>query len=90
MSAVVIGWIAGGGARRQLRDQLEQLERPTSPLTALSPHADAPRGVHWVEPQVVVDVEFRELSKAGGLRHSSYKGRRSDIAPEDATCDLLP
>jgi bifunctional non-homologous end joining protein LigD len=107
MSAVVIGWIPGGGAqrnvvgslvlgaynregvlvhigqvgtgftasmRRQLCDQLEQLECPTSPLTASSTHPDAPRGVHWVEPRMVVEVEFRELNEAaGGLRHSSYK-----------------
>jgi bifunctional non-homologous end joining protein LigD len=118
MSAVVIAWVAGGGAqrnvvgslvlgaydaegvlrhigqvgtgftasmRRQLRDKLGELERPTSPLTASSAHPDAPHGVHWVEPRVVVDVEFREFSVGGGLRHSSFKGQRSDIPPEDAT-----
>ncbi|QTJ71225.1 DNA ligase (plasmid) [Rhodococcus sp. ZPP] len=118
MSAVVIGWIAGGGAqrnvvgslvlgaydaegvlrhigqvgtgftasmRRQLRDQLGELERPTSPLADSTAHTDAPHGVHWVEPRVVVDVEFREFSEGGGLRHSSFKGPRSDIPPEDAT-----
>ncbi|QHE73506.1 ATP dependent DNA ligase [Rhodococcus sp. WAY2] len=57
--------------RRQLRDQLAKLERSTSPLPASSTHADAPHGVSWVEPHVVVDVEFRE---GGGLRHWSFKG----------------
>ncbi|AWK76218.1 DNA ligase (plasmid) [Rhodococcus oxybenzonivorans] len=79
---VHIGQVGTGftvSMRRQLRDQLEQLDQPPYCLVN---HADAPRDVSWVEPRVVVDVEFREFSKAGGLRHSSYKGRRSDIAPE--------
>ena len=34
--------------------------------------------VIWVEPQLVCEVEFAEWTRAGTLRHPSYKGLRDD------------
>ncbi len=38
-------------------------------------------GVHWVEPEVVVEVEFTEWTEAGKLRHPRYQGLRADKDP---------
>ena len=43
---------------RSLRDQLERLKRPTSPFPNKLP-ADAVRGVRWIEPKLVAEVELR-------------------------------
>jgi bifunctional non-homologous end joining protein LigD len=48
-----------------------------------SPFLDAPRvpGVRWVQPLLVVEVAYREVTAAGTLRHPVLKGLRTDIAP---------
>jgi len=51
--------------------------RPTSPFTTV------PEKASWVEPTLVVEVEFTDWTPDGRLRHPSYKGVRPDLAPED-------
>ncbi|MGN0040518.1 non-homologous end-joining DNA ligase [Rhodococcus sp. (in: high G+C Gram-positive bacteria)] len=70
-----------GAGRRALREQLMQLERATSPLAAAPPTRDT-KGAHWVEPELVGDVEFREYV-GGSLRHPAWKGLRADKSPTD-------
>lgn len=38
-------------------------------------------GVHFVRPELVVEVAFSEWTSAGVLRHPSYRGRRIDKDP---------
>ena len=56
--------------RRELRAQLEDLERSESPLEP------APRlkGARWVEPRLVARVEFAEWTADDLLRQAAYKG----------------
>ncbi len=67
--------------RRLLRQQLAALERPASPLATPPPTRDA-KGAHWVEPELVGDVEYREYT-GGSLRHPSWKGLRDDKTPDE-------
>lgn len=41
------------------------------------------RDPHWVRPELVAQVEFRELTSVGRLRAPSFKGLRPDKKPED-------
>jgi bifunctional non-homologous end joining protein LigD len=66
----------------QLHEQLRQLERQQSPLDAPLRGAQA-RGVHWVEPQLVAEVEFAEWTREGIVRQASFIALRSDKAPSD-------
>jgi bifunctional non-homologous end joining protein LigD len=58
----------------RLAGLLEPLVRKGSPFTGPQP----PKGAHFVEPKLVCEVEFTEWTRAGTLRHPSYKGLRED------------
>ena len=42
----------------------------------------------WVEPQIVVEVEFTEWTGVGILRHPSYKGQRDDKDPREVVREV--
>ena len=60
------------------------------PATA-SPFDPPPPALHlrgdvtWVEPRVVVEVEYAEWTADGRLRHLTYRGRRADKDPGTVT-----
>jgi bifunctional non-homologous end joining protein LigD len=58
----------------RLSGLLEPLDRKDSPFTGRQP----PKGAHFVKPKLVCEVEFTEWTRAGTLRHPSYKGLRED------------
>ena len=45
--------------------------------------ADGRRGTHWVEPNLVCEVEFSEWTADGRLRHPSFQGLREDKSASD-------
>jgi bifunctional non-homologous end joining protein LigD len=53
---------------------LQPLARKDSPFTGRQP----PKGAHFVEPELVCEVEFTEWTRAGTLRHPSYRGLHED------------
>jgi bifunctional non-homologous end joining protein LigD len=55
--------------------RLAPLERKTSPFGA---GPKPPKGARFVEPRLVAEVEFREMTNEGMLRHPAYKGLRED------------
>ncbi len=67
--------------RRTLRDGLAPLQQQQSPFS----RREFSRGVHWVEPAVVCEVAYREVTGDGVLRHPSWLGLRTDIRPHEVT-----
>ena len=57
--------------------QLTPLERDTSPLEKPLTSAQA-RGVHWVEPRLVGEVQFTEWTREGVVRQAAFVGLRTD------------
>jgi bifunctional non-homologous end joining protein LigD len=53
-----------------LRKRLDALMTPKSQLTAPVRKSKAT----WVEPKLVAEVEYRDITSEGYLRHSSFKG----------------
>jgi bifunctional non-homologous end joining protein LigD len=75
----------GTGYTRQvlldLRARLDALEQRVSPFDA----GDPPHGsqVHWVTPQLVVEITFHEWTQNGMLRQPRFAGLRTDKSPRE-------
>jgi bifunctional non-homologous end joining protein LigD len=79
---VYSGKVGTGFGERQLRDlhaRLRELEVGEPPFDPAPPG----RGVHWVEPALVAEVEFSEWTRDGVLRHPSFRGLREDKEPSE-------
>lgn len=77
------GNVGTGFTDEILDDLMEELiarELPGPPV----PDAPRARGTHWCRPELVCAVEHQGWTDAGRLRGPSYKGIRTDKAPEDA------
>lgn len=57
--------------------QLTPLECSTSPLEKPLSSAQA-RGVHWVQPTLVGEVQFAEWTREGVVRQAAFVGMRTD------------
>jgi bifunctional non-homologous end joining protein LigD len=68
----------GTGFNQQELERLGELfaplKRKTSPFEGSQPS----KGAHFVQPELVCEVEFTEWTREGLLRHPSYKGLRED------------
>jgi bifunctional non-homologous end joining protein LigD len=58
----------------ELKERLAPLERKANPFAGRR----GPRQARFVEPELVAEVEFRELTADGMVRHGSFKGLRED------------
>jgi bifunctional non-homologous end joining protein LigD len=59
-----------------LRKKLDAIEIDDCPFAARP--AGLGRGVHWVRPVLVAEVEFGEWTGDGKVRHASFQGLRAD------------
>jgi bifunctional non-homologous end joining protein LigD len=66
------------GELDRLAELLKPLARRRSPFSGRQPA----RGAHFVEPQLVCEVEFGEWTRDGRLRHPRYEGLRVDKPAE--------
>jgi bifunctional non-homologous end joining protein LigD len=81
------GRVGTGFSREVARDLVARLE----PLSRKSPPfaekltAEAKRGVVWVKPALVAEVEFRAWTADGILRHATFRGLREDKPAHEIT-----
>jgi bifunctional non-homologous end joining protein LigD len=69
---------------QRLLKKLKPLERKDPPFKVVPKLPKVRKGdVVWVEPKLVVEVEFVEWTHDGHLRAPSYQGVREDKSPED-------
>lgn len=60
-----------------LSGKFQSLRRDTSPF-ATPPTGVAARGVHWLAPTLVAEVQFAEWTDSGAVRHASFVALRDD------------
>jgi bifunctional non-homologous end joining protein LigD len=91
MAALVLGYYdklgftyagrVGTGFTDKMRDdfwkRLQPLRIDHCPFGRV-PEEERTRAVHWVKPQMVIEVDFRGWTGAGYVRQASFKGVRED------------
>jgi bifunctional non-homologous end joining protein LigD len=84
-----VGQVGTGFTDRMLEDLAERLGAiETSEPPVDDPELRKLKGARWVRPELVCDVEYLAQTRGGKLRAPSFKGLRTDKAPED--CLLEP
>jgi hypothetical protein len=64
--------------RARLLARLETLEQRKHPFAVTPPREDVARA-HWVKPELVGEVVFRQFTRGEGrLRHTAWRGLRED------------
>jgi bifunctional non-homologous end joining protein LigD len=71
-------------SRRELRAKLARLKRSDPGVES----APRDQGVHWVEPTLVCECEFKEWTSDGSMRHPRYVRLREDKAPLECVRDV--
>ncbi len=77
------------------QDALREVEAALAPLAADEPPLAALdrslRDAHWVRPELVAQVAYRQVTDAGKLRAPVFLGMRGDKRPDDCrVADLVP
>ncbi len=87
---VYAGRVGTGFDRDRLLDlkmEFSRLDRENSAF-ADPPTGLAARGVHWIKPALVAEIEFAQWTDAGTLRHASFVALRSDKKAKDIRKEL--
>jgi bifunctional non-homologous end joining protein LigD len=70
-----------------VHQKLLKLVQAKSPFANLSGTSGQARGVTWVKPQLVAQIEFSQWTKDGQLRHPSFQGLREDKPAREVVRD---
>jgi len=77
-----VGSGIAGKAGQRLGEVLRPLVRDGSPFVTVLPRVDL-AGTVWVEPEVVVDIQYLTVTTDGRLRQPAYRGVRTDLEVTD-------
>jgi bifunctional non-homologous end joining protein LigD len=76
---------------RDLKKRLGPLGRKTNPFSVPQGRKGGPpRHVHFVEPELVAEIEFSEMTSDGMVRHGSFQRLRDDKPATEVTLEDVP
>ncbi len=87
---VAVGKVGSGFASSDHAEVFAKLHpngQKTSLVAGLENHKEQ---AVWVEPEVVIEIEFQDQTKDGIFRHSSFMRLRDDLSPQDCSDDPPP
>ncbi|RYD20512.1 MAG: DNA ligase D, partial [Verrucomicrobiaceae bacterium] len=70
-------------SRRKLLEKFRKIP------AAKPPFEGREHGVTWIEPRLVAEIEFAEITRDGSIRQGSFIALREDKAPADVQLDPL-
>jgi bifunctional non-homologous end joining protein LigD len=80
------GKVGTGFSERDLDELLSRL-RPLARNSNPFEGRRGPRDANFVEPRLVAEIEFREMTAEGMVRHGSFKGLREDKSAEEVVVE---
>jgi bifunctional non-homologous end joining protein LigD len=87
---VYVGKVGGGFAEKELtwaRGEMEGLRLPKPPCLGPLPGG---RGHTWVQPKLVVEVRYKEITEEGLLRQPTFLRFRTDKLPQECIAPDAP
>jgi bifunctional non-homologous end joining protein LigD len=77
------GKVGTGFTEKSLKTMSKLLGKYITPKVPFTVPPTSIGQVTWVEPKIIVEVEFKEWTRDGLLRHPSFKGLRQDKQPQE-------
>lgn len=68
--------------RRALLKQMEKLKSGRAPF-------EGERGIHWIRPELVAEIEFAEITRDGSIRQGSFISLREDKTAKEVHLDAV-
>lgn len=84
-SAGHVGTGFSASSATDLKKKLDGLKQKAAPVSGA---AAREKGVVWVKPELVAEVEFRDWTSDRILRHASFQGLREDKPAQDVVAEL--
>jgi bifunctional non-homologous end joining protein LigD len=81
------GNVGTGFTDKTLASLSEKMSRLARIKPALDVPREAARGAKWVDPTLVAQVKFADITRDGAVRHGVFLGLRGDKAAEDVNAE---